>query len=138
MTATLLPGSATLFSVEADTLGCSRTNHCGFTVRRGHPNHGRYDGEKCPRCEGGVLEMRYHQVDVAALSGWGRCSCENWQFKISGQLAKMTIDERTEQNAKMFQKNTCKHIKAARAAYALPANLTTLLRAVAQEREDGP
>ena len=46
MTATLLPGHATTFTIEADTLHCSRPG-CHYVAKLASHS----EGERCPHCE---------------------------------------------------------------------------------------
>jgi hypothetical protein len=109
MTATLIQGHATMFTVEADTLHCSRPG-CHYVAKLAHHSV----GERCPHCEKlevprpGTLERRSHQVDVAAYEGSGACSCEYFQFVLEPKLCRMPIDHQASSLLR------CKHIKAAR------------------------
>lgn len=132
MNATLLPGSATLFSVEGETLCCDQPG-CNHTTR---PGLRRKPGAICPSCGRGNLKWREYQVDVAAFDAVGQCGCEQWEIRLGPKIRAMTSGERNHHT--MIEQYRCKHVKAARAAYAIPSNLTQLLRALTQEAEGGP
>lgn len=128
MRATRLNGSATIYSVEADTLGCSRTSYCLYVT--GSRTRKKED-DPCPRCHQGLLERRFHQVDIAAFQGIGICGCEAAAFKFRPILDKMNFTQIAEAPHAARQRLRCKHCLAARAAAIMsPENFDALLAAV--------
>lgn len=146
MTATLLPGHATVFTIEADTLHCTRPgcNHVARTQLRSA-------GDVCPLCfklmlmEPGTLERRTHQVDVAAFRAIGECSCEAFQFgqehplfqprTMKPFLSRLTPQQLDSLPPEAREAMRCKHLKCARAAYGEAGNLDALLLALPDQRQ---
>lgn len=52
----------------------------------------------------------WHRVDFACYSGWGACSCENFQFQIDGRIKKSTSPT---------EKMQCPHMHDARRYLAI-------------------
>ena len=141
MTAILLPGHATMFTVEADTLHCTRPG-CHYVAKLDCHSV----GEKCSHCEKmevprpGTLERRSHQVDVAAFRAIGECSCEAFQFgqehplfqprTMKPFLSRLTPSQLDALPQEAREANMCKHLKCARAAYSEAHNLDALLLAL--------
>lgn len=146
MTATLLQGHATMFTVEADTLHCSRPG-CHYVAKLAHHTV----GERCAHCEKlevprpGTLERRTHQVDVAAFRAVGECSCEAFQFgqehplfqprTMKPFLSRLSPQQLDALPLEAREVQYCKHIKCARAAYAEARNLDALLLALPDQRQ---
>lgn len=146
MTATLLPGHATMFTVEADTLHCTRPGCHYVTKITSHSV-----GERCPHCEKleapqpGTLERRSHQVDVAAFRAIGECSCEIFQFgqehplfapkTMRPFLSRLSPQQLDALPLEARESLRCKHIKCARAAYAEAQNLDALLLALPSQHQ---
>lgn len=135
MKAARLPGSLTVFSVVADTMGCSRTLYCDFVTK---PNTFLSEGNQCPKCEEGQLERRIHTVDIASFDAFGQCSCERFQFAHKPVLERMTPQQRLEMPHNDRQMLICKHGVAARAEAKKGSNFDDLLRAIPQENRNGP
>ena len=141
MTATLLPGHTTMFTVEADTLHCTRPGCHGVTKLARHSA-----GERCATCEKlgvqkpGIYERRTHQVDVAAFRAIGECSCEAFQFgqehplfqprTMKPFLSRLTPKQLDALPLEAREACRCKHIRCARAAYSEARNLDALLLAL--------
>ena len=146
MTATLLSGHVTVFSVQSETLQCTRPgcNHVARLARHAA-------GDPCPHCHHlrisrcGTLERRSHQVDVAAFRAVGECSCEAFQFgrehplfaprtmkPFLTRLSPQQLDS-LPQEAREVQR--CKHIRCARAAYEDAGNLDALLLALPSQHQ---
>ena len=146
MTATLLSGHATTFTVEADTLHCTRPG-CHFVAKIA--SHAA--GERCSHCvklevpRPGTLERRSHQVDVAAFRAIGECSCEVFQFgqehplfqprTMKPFLSRLTPQQIDALPREAREVQYCKHIKCARAAYEEAQNLDALLLALPDQRQ---
>lgn len=146
MTATLLPGHATMFTVEADTLHCTRPG-CHGVSKIGV----RSVGDVCPTCfklmvmDPGTLERRSHQVDVASFRAVGECSCEIFQFgqehplfqprTMKPFLSRLTPQQLDALPLEAREACRCKHLKFARAAYEEAQNLDALLLALPDQRQ---
>ena len=145
MTATLLPGHTTMFTVEADTLHCTRPG-CHYVAKIASHS----EGECCPHCQKlesprpGTLERRTHQVDVAAFRAIGECSCEIFQFgqehplftrtmrPFLGRLSPQQLDALP---LEAREANRCKHLKCAREAYVEAGNLDALILALPSQHQ---
>ena len=146
MTATLLQGHATTFTVEADTLHCTRPG-CNYVARIGN----WLSGDRCPHCHKigvnryGTLERRSHRVDVAAFRAVGECSCEIFQFgkehplfaprTMKLFLSRLSPAQLDALPPEAREANRCKHVRCARAAYTEPGNLDTLLLALPDQKQ---
>jgi len=130
---TRLPGHATMFSVEGESFGCSRTSYCDYVNSSQTPT---IAGRNCPKCGLGVLERRNHQVDLAI----NQCGCED--FKTRKSIAQSLLTDEEIASMTQDKKDTtirCKHLRAARAFLCGDGDaLDALLQAVPQQREDGP
>jgi hypothetical protein len=146
MTATIIPGHATMFTVEADTLHCTRPG-CHYVAKSASHSV----GERCPHCHKlevnrcGTLERRTHQVDVAAFRAVGECSCEAFQFgqehplfaprTMRPFLSRLSPQQLDALPRGARDANVCKHIRCARAAYEEAQNLDALLLALPDQRQ---
>jgi len=146
MTATLLPGHATVFTVEADTLHCTRPG-CHYVTKLAR----KVAGDPCPQCakqkhpKPGKMERRAHQVDVAEFRAVGECSCEAFQFgqehplfppkSMRPFLVRLTAKQIDALPESARAELRCKHLKCARAAYKEAQNLDALLLALPDQRQ---
>ena len=146
MTATLLPGHATVFTVEADTLHCTRPGCHGVAKIASHAA-----GERCATCEKlgvqkpGIYERRTHQVDVAAFRAVGECSCEIFQFgqehplfaprTMRPFLSRLTPGQLDALPEEAREVQRCKHLRCAREAYGLPWNLDALILSLPDQHQ---
>lgn len=94
----------TRFFVESNSLQCVG---CGklFSKLKRPELHVSF---KCPACGRGILDLRFHTVDIADNEGNGQCSCEFFEFTMRPKLAGMLPNERREGKCR------CSHIAAAR------------------------
>lgn len=109
-----IPGEATRYHVESNTLECVLNRRHQFSRLR---KRGIYIGGPCPK-EGcpGTLDCRFHQVDISMynLNGW--CSCEYFAFGLEPKVSRMGPAEQGAGN------HRCAHINAAR-DFALDVSL---------------
>lgn len=98
-------GSPTRFFVESNCLQCG--NHQCVKLFNKYLKQGLHSGMKCPKC-GGMLDHRWHLVDIAEFNGNGFCGCEFFAFRQQPLLTRATPAEQG------MGKWRCKHIVAAR------------------------
>lgn len=70
-------------------------------------NRVNVSGDQCPKCAG-VMEMRFHKVDIARFNCNGECGCEYFTTTLQKELRKLSA---SEQALGLFR---CSHIEAAR------------------------
>ena len=97
-------GEPTRFDVSSNRFGC--TNCESRFLKIEHPFLD--EGCKCPDCGKGLIEERYHLVDLASYDLCGACSCEWHAFSITPKLRATTKEER------LFRPKRCAHIEYAR------------------------
>lgn len=120
-----------VFLVSGRSLGCTRPG-CTYTYQ---PPKGReaamFVGDACPAigCDG-RLEQREHQVDIAAYTANGRCTCE--KFDLNPEFRKFV--EGTPVKDRPANRRRCQHIRAAR-NYELDERL--LAESTAQDLDGG-
>jgi hypothetical protein len=103
-----VPGEATRFWVESNTLQCVVPECAKQFNRKLRSDLGI--GSLCPSCKAGKLDVRFHTVDLANYEPVGECSCEHFQFRLGPELSKMPPEQRAEKAALM----RCSHIREAR------------------------
>jgi len=77
------------------------------TLEKLKQNRANTAGDQCPKC-GGVLEMRFHKVDIAGYNCNGECGCEYFAVTLQKQLRQAP---KSEWNLGLHR---CSHIEAAR------------------------
>ena len=107
-----VPGEPTRFYVESTALECPA---CKKSISRRDTKHKHAAiGDPCPLCQQGVLEMKFHLVDLSCYRPIGECSCEHFQFRLRVELSKLppkALYNLTQGQAAKFR---CTHIEAAR------------------------
>jgi hypothetical protein len=97
-------GEPTRFDVSSNRWGCTECESRFLKIE--HPFLD--EGCKCPDCGKGLIEERYHLVDLASWDLAGQCSCEWHAFSIVPKLKAMTRERR------LMNPPRCAHIEYAR------------------------
>jgi len=72
-------------------------------------------GSSCPSCGTGVLDVRFHLVDLACYRPIGQCTCEHFAFRLTAHLGKLSPTALRTMTQGEAAKLRCTHIEAARA-----------------------
>lgn len=100
-------GEPTRYRVESNSRECLSCGRLFNWLKR----PGIRIGGACPRC-GGVLDVRFHLVDLVAYNGSGQCSCEFFSFVLGPKVSRCLPHEQGD------GKFRCSHIDAARDFFA--------------------
>jgi len=108
-------GEPTRYHVESTSLECPS---CGkLFPRLSNPrNSALRVGDRCPKCDGGKLDVRFHLVDVAADLPFGKCSCEYHTYTLGKKIRQLTQKQRSELTQRQQAALRCSHLEAARTA----------------------
>lgn len=124
-----IPGEPTRYHVESSSLECDR---CKKTQsRRETGKKALVEGDACPACCQGVLQTRWHLVDLACFRPIGQCSCEHFAFRLQANLSKIPPNQLYKLTQGEASRLRCSHIEAAR---ALALDLTVNQHVTTQER----
>lgn len=112
MKVSFVPNEPTTFVVEGRTLICTnakldRSLGCRFVAKPGR-KRALAAGDKCPKCQDGLLVPREHLVEISAYDANGKCACEWFDFNLRPQVEAMSFLQRMEVRLR------CEHIEAAR------------------------
>jgi hypothetical protein len=99
-------GSPTRFFVESNCLQCGNPQ-CGKLFNK-YLKQGLHAGMKCPKCKTGMMDHRFHLVDLAFYNNHGKCSCEYFMYDREPKVSRETPVEQS------MGKWRCQHIDAAR------------------------
>jgi hypothetical protein len=129
MKVTQVPGEPTRYYVESSSLECGRCKKTQSRRETGKKMLAAGDG--CPACKQGVLQDRWHLVDLACFRPIGQCSCEHFAFRLQANLAKIPPSQLYKLTQNEAARLRCSHIEAAR---ALALDLTLNQHVKTQER----
>ena len=104
MHAKVRAGEPTRFDVSSNRFGCSECDARFLKIE----NSFMEEGMRCPKCEKGKIEERYHLCDLASYFPAGACSCEWFAFSIAPKLKAMTPARR------LLNPPRCVHLEYAR------------------------
>ena len=104
MHARIVPGEPTRFEVSSNRWGCNLCEARFLKIENSFMD----SGMPCPKCKQGVVEERWHLVDISSFDGCGQCDCEWHQCSIAPKLRKM------EKSARIFRPIRCQHVSFAR------------------------
>ncbi len=128
-----MPGEATRYKCESGSLECVN-KACGRTSAEGffHPRLFNLRMEKnaqlkvgglCPKCGVGILDLRFHLIDVAVFAPVGKCDCEWFDIAPRPYLGNMSARKYLERLSRsgiqtlsqaMVMKLRCVHIQVVR------------------------